>query len=348
MSEIPSHEVMMPLEIAHSFLVHPSRGVEEPPTISGAALPTRGRVFDMLQEIFAKAEQECNIDIVFRLDENGEQNNPSRDRLVAYLARPGVPEGRAVAEGLQSVTTHRSGLGLLFLLKGKVGRDHHLIAARFPADQGVLAEENADRLTVEFIEKVFLRDARAYKSALFTTDSLAHGFWDGRAVDRQISGPRELSQYWISDFLQAELRTTGPAGTKRLAVALRSAIQRTADVEIRRELMSVADLVRTRHGRNVSAARIVRNLGMSEPAASLLRAAFPSPELMDETFRFDRDEFDRHVAFRVVELDNGGVLIAEAARFGEVFKREPLRVAEDRVRYTTEGKVVDDRLRKNK
>ena len=69
---------------------------------------------------------------------------------------------------------------------------------------------------------------------------------------------------------------------------------------------------------------------------------------MDETFEFDREEFQRHVPYRAVELDNGGVMIAEDGRFGQVFRREEADMPEGRVRYVTEGRVVNEQLRRQK
>src|SRR5262249_44273283 len=162
---------------------------------------------------------------------------------------------------------------LLFLMKGQLSNVHRLVISRFPADQGVVAQEHAERLSVEFIERVFMKSAKAYKSAIYSSDSLARGFWDGRAVDRQISGPKELSYYWIREFLLSELRTTGAAGTKRLAVAFRSAIRSAGQLEIRQELISAASLVRGQHGKRRSARQMVAQLGLSEEAARALESA---------------------------------------------------------------------------
>ena len=73
----------------------------------------------------------------------------------------------------------------------------------------------------------------------------------------------------------------------------------------------------------------------------------PAPELISESFRFDATEFARHAHYRAVELDNGAMLMAEDSRFTEVFQAERL-VGENRVRYTTEGEIVDQRFRKTK
>ena len=286
--------------------------------------------------------------MAFRPNEEGVQQNDCRDGLLEYARGPTEARGRAVAARLQRVTTNRSGLGLLFLLKGEDGRAHHnLVISRFPADEGIVARENEKSLSVEFIERVFMRNARAYKSALYRTSSLAAGFWDGMAVDRQISGPRDLSQYWIGDFLESELRTTGPAGTRRLAVALRSAVAKAPALEVKQELISLAQLLPAQDGRTTSGRAILRRLGASERAVEVLEREFHRPELLTERFRFDAGEFRKHALYRTVELDNGAFLTAESSRFSEVFQVEALR-SEPSVRYTTEGAVVDERLRKTR
>lgn len=338
----------MNLTSIHSFLVPPGKHLDPQPVVSGTAVPGSGALHNMLAELFARAPRECDIQVVFRPDSEGRQQNECRNRLEAFARGPSVPAGRAVAERLQRVTTRRSGLGLLFLLVGSAsGGRHTLVISRFPAEEGVVAQEEASRLSVEFIERVFMKNAKAYKSAIYSTESLQAGFLEGRAIDRQLSGPRDLSEYWIGEFLESELRTTGPAGTRRLAEALREAVKASTDPDLKQELVSAAQLVRGQHGHTRSARTILRRLGLSQPATTAVESSFPRPELLNESFRFDAVEFARHVLYRTVELDNGAMLMAEDARFGAVFLTEPL-VGEGRIRYTTEGAVVDQRFRKTK
>ena len=338
----------MALEHVHSFLVHPSKGEQEQPPIGGTSVRLPGPLGKMLVDVFERASTECDIEIVFRPNDAGEQRNECRDLLVAYVGDPTVPHGRKIADRLQAITTHRSGLGLLFLMQGTSNSSHKLVVSRFPADQGVIAEENRDRLSVEFIERVFMKSAKAYKSAFYQSDSLDRGFWDGHAVDRQISGPKELSDYWIRDFLVSELRTTGPAGTKRIAVAIRTAIRSTEALDTRQELIAATSLLRGQHGRRVSGDQLIERLGLSEDAAKALEAALPRPDLMKDVFQFDRDEFERHVLYRLVELDNGAMLLAEDAEFENVFQTTAVDQSAHRFRYATEGQVVDTQLRKSK
>lgn len=338
----------MPIESLHCYLVHPSKGEEEQPEIRGASVPLRGKLFQMLNRMYEEAETECDIEIVFRPSLDGSQANPCRDLLLDYLRDPSMEPGTAIAGRLQRVTTHRSGLGLLFLAAGQVEPSHRLLLARFPADQGIIAHEREHRIDVEFLERVFMKSAKAYKSAVYSTRSVDAGFWDGRAADRQINAAREISLYWIHEFLDSELRTTAAAGTKRLAVALREAIRQAPDASVRGELLSAAQLVRGKAGQTISPQSMAEDFSLSPSTVEQLMGSMPRPELFEERFRFDREEFERHVTYRLVELDNGAILMAASTSFDSVFEQVPLAPEKGLVRYATEGRVVDEQLRKTR
>ena len=332
----------------HSFLVQPARHFDAAPMPIGTEVPRAGRLFRMVQELCDRAPKECRIEIVFRPGEDGSTTNESRACLEAYSDHPCLDCGRAIAAKLQRVTTRRSGLGLLFLAKGVFpGGSHGLVISRFPADQGVVAQEVSGQLAVEFLERVFMKNAKAYKSVRYESPSPTARFEEGRAIDRQLSGPRELSQYWIGDFLDSELRTTGPFGSRRLATAIRNAVNETRSRALKADLIIAARLLRNQHGTVRSAEEFLDRLSVSEEGIDAVTRAFPRPELMRERFEFDGDEFRQHLRLRLVELSNGAMLMAEDARFDEVFESEPA-VAEDHVRYSTEGEVVDQRYRMRK
>lgn len=338
----------MTINQIHSFLVHPGKRAEQQPEINGARVPLKGKLFTMLEALYGRAETDCNIDIVFRPRADGRQDNECRASLLGYLRDPSLDNGRAIAARLQAVTTNRSGLGLLFVISGRDNRTNRLVLARFPADQGIVAHERAHKLDIEFLERVFMKTAHAYKSVTYKGMSLDGGFWDGRAVDKQIDGPRELSHYWISEFLESELRSTPAAGTKRLAVALRQAIRGSENPEVREELVSAARLMRGLDGRRVSPGTLTEAFGISPIGCQVLRAALPRQDLFTETFQFDAAEFEKHVLYRSVELDNGALLTGVNEAFDTIFHRETAGVADGRVRYSTEGRVVNQQLRQTR
>ena len=70
--------------------------------------------------------------------------------------------------------------------------------------------------------------------------------------------------------------------------------------------------------------------------------------MIDETFQLDASEFAKIIAYRSIELDNGGMLTAEVAAFDNVFQRQQVGSAESRVRFSTEGKIISEKLGKAK
>lgn len=336
----------MSISCIHSYLVYPAKHEEHQPPVHGTKVPHQGKLFQMLTALYTNADDECDIEIVFRPSDDGQQENFCRSLITEYVDHPTIDNGRRIASHLQSVTTHRSGLGLLFIVTGPEKANRKVLMSRFPADQGVIAQERKNTLDVEFIERVFMKSAKAYKSVVYCGKSTDGDFWDGKAIDKQINEARELSNYWISEFLHSELRTTGPAGTKRLAIAIRETLQSTTNPEIRKELLSLAGLLPGQRGRRISPERLLSQLGISDQTLNALKDSLPRPELLRETFHFDAEEFARHVTYRSVELDNGAFLIGENAQFDDIFRKEHIRGSVTKVRYTTEGSIIDERLRK--
>jgi len=335
----------MALEVINSYLTQPAKNTKPQPKVFGATIGDDASLRSMLNEVYEKSQTECDTAVIFQHNADGSMQNDFRDDLISYLNDTSLINGKKIAERLQSVTTNRSGRGLLFLMSGSENRRKQIVIARFPADHGIVAKESDRGLNVEFIERVFMKKATTYKSALYVGTSLKADFWDGHAVDRQLNGDRELSAYWIGEFLMSDLKTTGPAGTQRLALALRNAIRSTADESIRKELTVAALSLRGLAGRRNSAAEFVSRLGLSDKAKTVFREAFPRHELFDEKFALDLEEYDRQTPFRAVELDSGGTLIAPLKEFNNIFQQQPLD--KDRVRFTTEGKVVDEQVRKS-
>jgi hypothetical protein len=68
----------MSISRIHSFLVHPRNDENKPADIGGVEVPHTGRLFEMLSRLDTGAESECDIDIMFRPQEDGTQQNDSR------------------------------------------------------------------------------------------------------------------------------------------------------------------------------------------------------------------------------------------------------------------------------
>jgi len=335
----------MKVQAIHSFLVHPDKGEKTQTTIGGTKVTGQNRLVTMLTDIFDSAPEECRHDIRFLPNGAGEQKNDCRDLVLAYVNSPTKPNGLKIAQRLQSVTTHRSKLGLMFLILGSNEKTKRIVLSRFAADHGILADEIEADLDVKFVERVFMQSATAYKCVVYEGTSDAH-FWKGRAVDKQINSDISVANYWIRDFLLSDFAVTGAAGTRRFAVNLRNAIQSSSSVAVKQELSSIAHLLPNMEGQIKSASQMCQDFHLSQDATDALKEQFATGKLFTENFKFVTDEYKEHIAFRSVELDNGALMTAQANRFDDVFTKQ--EAGSNKLRFTTVGAVVDDKLRKSK
>jgi hypothetical protein len=240
-------------------------------------------------------------------------------------------------------------MGLLFLIVGTEGRDHKLIVSRFPADSGILAEANQQTLNVAFLERVFMKSAKAYKAVRYSDSSLTAGFWSGKAVDKQLNNPEtQLSNYWIAEFLESDFRTTAAAGTRRLGVALREAAKKTDDLGVKSQISAAVTLANQLGGQMTSISDFGRQFRLSAETMGAISKEVRGAGTIDERFQFDLKEFTNQVAYRTIELDTGGLLTAEARAFDNVFQREVVDSSQDKIRFSTEGKVVNEKLGKGR
>lgn len=335
----------MPINQIHTYLVHARKGAAGPQHINGASVPLDGRLFELLHEIYQRSEHECDIDITFVPEEGGQQRNACRDLICAYLDNPTFENGRPVAERLERNTDKRSGIGLLFLIAGRENGSHKIVISRFPTDHAIYVDENPDDLTVEFLERVFMKNKASYKAVSYRDASLRTGFWNGRAIDRQLnSATGEQSNYWIMDFLASVLTVTAAAGTRRLALALRKAAK-DSDLNVKQEINACATLAIALRGQRLSINEFADRFALSEAARTAILQELKTPELAQQRFEFDSNEFSSLIAFKSVELNNGGMLTAPSANFNEVFRQEQLDDRGEELRFTTEGRIVNEKLK---
>lgn len=333
-------------EITHIFssLVAPGKHETEPAEIHGTAIPLAGDLFAMLANVYDKAEEECNIPISFLSD--GAQNNEVRTEFVRLVEHPTLARANKLGERLSSVTTGRSGLGLLFFVLGNAGNRKKLLVSRFPANQGILAEAHGHGLTVEFVERVFMKNAATYKAALYQAVTPHAEFWEGDVVDKQTNPTGDTAaNYWIREFLLSNLRTTSKAGSKRLATAMREAAKAAVSIDDKHQLVSAMSLMAGLKGQVISPLDVFDRFGLSAQLQKAIIAQLPNDESARAAFVLDADEFRAVAAFRSVKLNTGGVLTAATEDFDKVFEREVLDEETNRVRFSTEGNVVDEKVK---
>lgn len=331
---------------AYSFMVHPKKGTPDAGGINGSAVPLEGKMFGLLSDVYSKSDKECDIDIIFNASADGTKENACRNLIRDFAKDPSVDAGRAIALRLSNATDGRSGPGLLFLILGKEGDAHKLLVSRFPADSGILAEEERGSLKLDFLEKIFLKNAHSYKAALFRHVSLDSGFWNSKAVDRQVSNSTVLaSEYWVRTFLDSDFQTTSAAGTLRLATALKAAVKKSTDPSVTAELISMGSLLKNIGGQTISIDGLKQKYSLSKEAYEAIHSSLKNPNTSKETFKFNYGEFLDHVPYRAVVLDSGVTITAPFENF-EKSVRQTDKAANGIATFEVRGRIVDEKLQK--
>jgi hypothetical protein len=329
-----------------SFLVSPGKNVVNPPIVKGSLIPLNGNLFNMINEIFIRSDDECDIAIRFEPEDNGVQNNEIRNFLISFINNPSIDSGKILAERLRDNTNNISGMALFFIILGKENNLNKIVLSRFPAGQGIMAEPHEDSLQVEFIERVFMKNSKYYKAALYTDDSLIGGFWKGVSIDKQINEvDHQIARYWIYGFLKSNFETTSKQGTKLFAIAIREAIRKASNISEQEQLIALATLSRGLAGQGVTIEDITNRYNLSEETKELLFSQLQYRELINEHFVLDEDEFSKQLVITSIELDTGAILTAPPNLFDYCFIKEKLNGENDKVRFIAEGKIVNERIK---
>ena len=168
------------------------------------------------------------------------------------------------------------------------------------------------------------------------------------SINNSTARRRSFQITGLQNFLDSDFRTTSAAGTRRLGVALREAAKKSDDVAVKSEIAAAVTLAAGLSGQRISINDFGQRLRLSSAARQAISQEVKGAGTADERFQFDFDEFTKQVAYRTIELDSGGLLTAEATAFDTVFHREMVGGLEGNVRYSTEGKVISERLRKGR
>ena len=335
---------MKPSEI-HCFLVYPHKENDENPAeIRGTTIKKIGKTWDFLSEIFDKSESECDIGIDFKADADLGQMNAMRTVVVKFGKKPLAERAMELAKLLEAVTPGTAGIGLLFVMYGSQGKKRRVVLSRFPADSGLVADDTGSDLTVDFIEKLFLKDRRQYKCALYEADrDNVEQIWSGMAVDRQDHTDKLISNYWIYEFLHSDFSSTSVRGSRALAEGIKKAFNKAESVLVKSQLQAVLTLLPQYNRRRMSAAKLTQMFSVSEETSKALEEGMKR-HTYGNVFSLDIDEFLSVAPNKMVILDSGAIMTAPADRFDKAFVQHD--EDDGSVTFEASGRVVKTQLRK--
>ena len=191
-----------------------------------------------------------------------------------------------------------------------------------------------------------MKSSRTYKAALFIDSSIPNGFWKGNATDKQINNPRqEIAHYWIYGFLKAEFEITGKSGSFMFSRTLSSILNSKIDNSAKEQLIALLSILPNQNGKTISIQEMCQRIGMPIELQNKIIDSMDNRSVFQTRFQFDNEEFRRTLKYRSEYLDNGAILTASAEDFEVCFKKEAL-AKEKKIRYTTEGQLLEVKVKK--
>jgi len=309
--------------------------------IHGSEILPSNKLFAKLTELFDNSKKDCDILIRF-ITKTGKQENEVRD-LVVNLCNNFILENcKPLVKSLIYLTDKKIKEGLLFFIYANDQTEQKLLIARFPSEEGITVKQDKGKYIFEVINDVYLKNSRKYKAVYY--QSSLDNYWSGYAIDRQINdnNAKEISNYWVKDFLQSELKLNSKRGSEILAKAIRQTITETKDEHVKEELISATPLVKNINAKAVSFKNFFDKMNLSEQTKDEVLAKIGNSNLYGITFQFNSQIFSENCNYLIKFLDTGAVAMAPAAVFPIVWNEE---VAENgRIKYSTEGKKIKTKV----
>lgn len=306
-----------------------------------------GKLYLQLKSIFDGAATECKCQIIFRKAPDGSKSNPVMSEIISYTRKATLSGGKKLAARLHEVTTHRSGQGLLFMMRGIDTADgkRRIVLSRFRADTGIQADLTKGKLDIQFIDTLFMKNEKNYKAVVYegVSDS---SFWEGLAIDKQGNDSfMDMSNYWINEFLQSDFSLTPARGTVNLADAIRKVINGSDNLAMKHELTSAVALSESINGQTGNVEKLLTKLNVKEEYQKLIVEEL-GPIVASERFKFDSSAMLKFLSYKVIELDSGVFISAPTEEFDAKVRQSK---SEDGlgIRVQLEGKIVNEKVKKS-
>lgn len=336
------------IKFIHSYLVRPTDDEDDHPPI-GTIVPLSGDLYRILKAIFDKSDLECKIEVVFSKSDTGSQHNEVRQILVDMLEEEDDTTRDAVvlqlAVRLLDHTNGVTGPGLLFVIGGVDNGKSKIMVSRFPADEGIMADEQGGKLTVAFVDKLFMKNRNSYKAVVFHRLSPTSTRRSGQAVDKQVNDTKNpSSRYWIENFLECELAVTPQAGSERFATALREIYNATSDLDDKMLLAAAAKMLQNFGGQKHTPRELLEKLNLSDDVINAVEKRI-GKHAMAETFELNIEYFKSSFRYQSKLLHTGVMITAEVDEYDKVVHEKEV---EGETQITTRGRIVNSKVQKTR
>ena len=318
--------------------------------VESRILDTKNKAFNYFLNIFQRALGDCKTEIQFKSPELN-QSNEVRSHILKIISANSQKQkeksARSLAERLASVTDERSGNGLFVVLEGQKLQTTRILLNRFRADEVVFTRHSKQELIIGFLDEAFTKRSHFYKSAVFEDIPSDRSFWRGFAIDKQIvsSTNKEISSYWITDFLEAQSAITSVQGTMNFAKAMKTFLQQADTLSEKEQIISALLGLKNKTDKPISIESICRDY-LSNDLYQRFKVYFRDDYFFNSVFTLDPDTYQSELGSTIVGLENGLIITAPTFDYNKYVKEELL--PDGATQVSLSGKLQDKKLAKEK
>jgi hypothetical protein len=338
------------IEFAYVSWVPPLKHLgKESPKVISKPLDISNTAFKYFTTIFDSAINGCKIEIHFKTD--GEQKNEVRDIILGLLnctqQADKMKYANLLSYRLAEMSDNRNGTGLFVILEGKKSSTTRITLNRFREDEVVTTKLDRDDITVELLKQAFSKKSKYYKLAVYEDVISQRSFWKGFAIDRQRTSLdcKEISDYWIKDFLLSDQAINPVQGTRVLSKVIKSILKKELPLEEKEQIITGILALKHRADQFISIESFCKTY-LSNELTYKLKQEVDDEIFFRSEFQIDADTYKIELGSKVTGLDNGVIVTAPTFVYDKYVQEEAL--GEGRTRVSVEGKIIDKRIDKAK
>lgn len=317
--------------------------------VTSKPLTTDNSAYRYFVEIFDAAINTCRIEIHFKTD--GNQENKVRKELLSLVQTSQIDEKMKCANHLTNrlakLSDKRNGTGLFVIVEGKKANTTRIILNRFREDEVVFTKLEKDNLIIELLTEAFSKKSRYYKLAVYEDIMSDRSFWKGYAIDRQrtTGDPKELSDYWIKDFLLFEQAINPIQGTKVFSKVVKKMLKQDLTLDEKEQIISGILSLKHKSEQFVSIESFC-NSYLSPQLTFKLKSELNDDIFFQSEFEIDVDTYNTELGSKVTGLDSGVIVTAPTFFYDKYVEEQKLDGG--LVRLSTVGRIIDKKIDKAK
>ncbi len=336
------------IKFAYASWVPPNKNEEDSNIfITSKLLDSKNSALNYFIKIFDTAISSCKIEVIFK--SNDSQENEIRNLLLELLNKTLKTEKKIVADKfskkLSKLTDNRNGTGLFVIIEGKKADTTRIIFNRFREDEVVFSDVKNDELTVQLLSQAFSKKSRYYKLAVYEDQMSNRSFWKGFAIDKQktTGSAKEISDYWIKDFLMCEPAVNSIQGTKSLSKIIRSILRKSDSIPEKELIISGILALKNRDDQYISVESFCDSY-LNSSLKERIKHELNDNYTFQSTFELDNETYTKELGSKITALESGVIVTAPTFLYDQFVSEVELDGG--LTELTIKGKVIDKKLSK--